>query len=519
MSFDPNDPEFSDLDAPRSSLVSYCVAQYPSFVFPKHILLIAHYLEKVERGEINRLMIFAPPRHGKSELTSKLFPAWFIGRNPSKQVAIATYGQDLSNEIGLSINQRMNSEIYHEIFPDARPINDSNSIKKTVTTKGGGFYVVGVGGALTGRGAHLRILDDPNKNREEADSEDIQRKQWTWWTSVFMTRGEQDITDEVNETSDEDKSPVVVILTRWSDKDIARRLMDKEKEDGESATKWTVLNLEAICESEDDPLGRPVVPDPEDVTTWTNEHALWPQKFSAKKLANLKRDIGDQDWNALFQQRPSSAKGDLFLRDAWRYYDELPVDCDRPIQSWDMSYKDKKHSDFVVGLTMAKRGPDVYIMDRVKGRMNFPKAQLAVATNKVRWPTTTAIYIEAKANGQPIIDTLSKEVSGITAVNPEELGSKDSRWQAASKYQQAGNIFLPRKADWVSSFVEELASVPNGKYDDDADAFAQGVLKLLGGRSLDGLLKLMEQQLAASGVDLNKVNSDPYSTIYGAGAK
>lgn len=513
--------DVSEVQICRDNLVAYCIAQYPSFVFPKHIMMIADYLERVERGEITRLMIFAPPRHGKSELISKLFPLWYIGRNPDKYVAIATYGQTLSNKIGLSLNRRINSDVYQNIFPEAKPINESNSIQMTTTEKGGGFMCVGVGGGLTGAGGHLRILDDPNKNRADANSEVKQESQWDWWTSVFATRGEQEIKRDDEATAEEDKSPIVIVLTRWSDKDIARRLLDKEKAEGGKGAKWTVLNLEAICESADDPLGRPVVPDPSNSDTWEDKHALWPQKYSAKILAGIKEEVGDSDWNALYQQRPSSASGDLFLRDLWQRYDELPKDCERPVMAWDMSYKDKKTSDFVVGLVAFKRGSKVYIHHRVKGRMNYPKTEAQVIQACTLFPNATAKWVELKANGQPIVDSLSGVIPGIIGVDPETLGSKDARWQAAARYQQAKNIYLPNNEQWVDNFIEELAAVPNGKYDDDADAFAMLVLMLLGQPSNDALLKhyeaevrLLEKQGIINLSSGTGEFDDPYTLVY-----
>lgn len=512
--------ELTEAEICRSDLIAYCIAQYPKFVYPRHIKLIAEHLERVERGEIVRLMIFAPPRHGKSELVSKLFPCWYMGRNPDKTVAVATYGQTLSNKIGLSLNQRMNSEVFQEIFPDCRPINESNSITNTVTTKGGGFMATSVGGGLTGTGGHLRILDDPNKNRQDANSETIQETQWDWWTSVFATRGEQDIKGDDEETAQEDKSPIVVILTRWSDKDIAKRLLDQQEANGGKGAQWVVLNLEAICESEDDPLGRPVVPDPTNSDTWEDKHALWPQKYSARILASICLEQGWADWNALFQQRPSSASGDLFLREGWKRYKELPDGCERPVMSWDMSYKDKKKSDFVVGLVAVKHGANVYIIDRIKGRMNYPATEKKFIEACLKYPKATAKWVELKANGQPIVDSLSSVISGIIGVDPESLGSKDTRWQAAARYQQAGNIFLPEGETWVDNFIEECAAVPNGRYDDDADAFAMLMLMLLGQPSNDALLKLYEREVKALPNYISLMAGtgnadDPYAMIYG----
>lgn len=517
--------DMSEAELCRQDFVAYCIAQYPSFAFPKHILLLATYLEKVANGEIKRLLITMPPRHGKSETTSKLFPAWYIGKNKGKKtVALATYGQDLSNEIGIALQQRMNSDVYKEIFPESIPSDTANSIKRLVTINGGGYIATAVGGALTGKGGHLRILDDPNKNREDAESDLEQKKQWDWWTSVFMTRGEVDIRDDGGTAGDDD-SPIIVILTRWTDKDIAYRLLQMQKEQEEAGIngdRWTVLNLEAICESEDDPLGRPVVADINDPTTWTDASALWPEKVSASMLAKLRWAVGPRDFNSLYQQRPSSAQGELFKKDRWQFYQEVPPECDRPVQSWDCNYKETDGSDYAVGLVArSRKKTSIYLIDRFKGRWSFPILCQKVIEAKRLYPDTTAIWIEQKANGQPTIDTLSKEVPGIIGVEPKVLGSKNARWSAAANYQNAGNIYLPLNAPWVEDFIEAMAPVPNGKFDDDADSFAQLVLMELGQPSVDALLRHMEKMLAEQGVDLGNIQlseDDPYNLVYGVKA-
>lgn len=519
--------EISEIELCRQDLIQYCIAQYPSFVFPQHILIIAEHLEKVARGEINRLMIFAPPRHGKSELVSKLFPAWYIGFHKGKNtVAVTTYGQDLSNEIGRALQARMNSETYAEIFPESVPSDNANAITRLVTVNGGGFLTVGIGGALTGKGAHLRICDDPNKNREEADSDTEQEKQWSWWTSVFMTRGEPNQIGADGTSNDED-SPIILILTRWSDKDIAKKLIEQQKEEmkaGLDTDRWTILDLDAICEEKKDfftgeiipdPLGRPIVPDPADTTTWEDKHALWPEKYSAKRLAKLRHAVGIRDWNALYQQHPSSATGDIYLRSTWQFYQVggIPPDASRPVQSWDCNYKVTESSDFVSGLVgRVRKKTSVYLMDRFRGRWKLAVLCQKLIEAKKLYPETSAIYIEEKANGQPVIETLSKEIPGIIAVEPRTLGSKDARNEAAAKYQNAGNIYLPLGEPWVDEFIEELASYPNGAHDDDADAFAQLVLMELGQPSTDALIRFIENELTKEGIDVSKIDkTDPFS--------
>lgn len=278
-----------------SRLIAYAAYQWPGYKDARHHRLIARKLEQVERGEITRLMIFMPPRHGKSMLASEFFPAWYMGRNPDHYVVAATYGQELADDFGRKVKNQIADEAFQGVFPGVHLANDSKSSKRFhiaadmggyehQVSQGGAYYAVGVGGPLTGRGAHLLLIDDPVKNREDADSEITRKRIKEWYTSTAYTRLMPG-------------GRVVVIQTRWHEDDLAGWLMESHKSEG-----WDVLNLPALDSGK----------------------ALWPEQYDEEALMRIKTAVGPRDWSALYQQSPSPDEGTFFQRAWFKTWKERP---------------------------------------------------------------------------------------------------------------------------------------------------------------------------------------------------
>lgn len=280
-------PTPSPEDYAFSRLISYAAYQWPGYRDASHHRLIARHLEMVERGEITRLMITMPPRHGKSMLASEFFPAWYLGRNPDHYVVTATYAQELADDFGRKVKNQIEDDAFKAIFPGVGLADDSKSAKRFhiegsdggiehATTQRGAFYAVGVGGPLTGRGAHLLLIDDPVKNREDADSEIIRRKTKDWYTSTAYTRLMPG-------------GRVVLIQTRWHEDDLSGWLQADHAHEG-----WVVLNLPAINDQ---------------------GVALWPEQYDVEALERIRRALPTRDWSALYQQQPTPDDGDYFKAD------------------------------------------------------------------------------------------------------------------------------------------------------------------------------------------------------------
>lgn len=249
---------------------------------------IAKQLARVESGEIKRLMLFVPPRHGKSELGSIKFPAWYLGRHPEKEVITSSYSADLAQDFGYKTRNLVNSPEYAQVFK-TRLRDDSKSKAKWLTGEGGGYTSTGVGGAITGRGADLAVIDDPFKNREEAESKTIRDKVYNWYTSTLYTRLEKG-------------GAIILILTRWHQDDLAGRLLKAMEAGGE---QWEVVKFPAIAT--------------EDEFNRKQGEALWNDKYDLEALENIKKTIGAYDWSALYQQSPVSSETQEFKQDFWQY--------------------------------------------------------------------------------------------------------------------------------------------------------------------------------------------------------
>lgn len=422
--------------------------------------LLDEKLRQVRDGEITRLIWSMPPQEGKSERVSRRFPTWILKHNPDTRVAIASYelgvarrwGRRIRNDLAehpkLELTVRSDTSAAHEWELDGHR---------------GGVYSVGIGGALTGRPVDLLIIDDPVKGRAEADSEVYREACWDWWTDVARTRLAPG-------------APVVLIMTRWHEDDLAGRLI--------KAGGWDVVNVPARADhrpeiGEHDPLGRAA-----------GEYLPSARGRAAGDWEAIETDVGARTWNALYQGRPAPSEGLALKRGWWRYF-HAPMwraqadgsmrvgDVDQVIQSWDMAFKDTKGSDYVVGQVWALRGANAYLLDQVRDRMDFPTTCRAVQAMAAKWPQAHAKLVEDKANGTAVISQLHSIVGGLIPINPTE--SKQARCAAVSPYVESGNVFLPAPelAPWVAGLVDEAASFPNGAHDDQVDGLTQALNRLL----------------------------------------
>ena len=425
-----------------------------AWIRARHLERLCNALEAVERGELDRLMVFMPPRHGKSEVCSKKFPAWYEGRNPDKEIIICSYAADLAYDFS-----RIARDTLRERGPELWEVkvsSDSSAVGRWgIEGKRGGCVAAGVGGPITGRGAHVGIIDDPFKNAEEAASQTIRDKVWEWYRSTFRTRLAPG-------------GAIVLVMTRWHEDDLAGRLIAEMQAGGE---QWVIIEMQAEAE-EGDPLERAV------------GETLWPEHGFDKAWAEAtKVAVGSYFWQALYQQRPSPPEGEMLKRGWWKYYKAIPGDLQEVIQSWDMTFKDSDGSDYVTGGVWGRKGADKYLLDQVRGRMDFPATLAAVRALTAKWPRARAKLVEDKANGPAVIAMLKREIPGLIAVEPQ--GSKVARVAAVSPDVEAGNVYLPDPsiAPWVGDFVEECAAFPNGKHDDQVDQMSQALLRFAQRRS------------------------------------
>lgn len=465
----------------RTELVAFTRYTFGQYRPAPHHYAISQALEAVERGEIKRLMIFMPPRHGKSELASKRFPAWFIGRNPQRNIIAASYNSDLAADFGREVRNIVAGQPYANLF-ESRLSEDSTAANRWHTDKGGMYVAAGVGTATTGRGAHVLLIDDPFKDRQEADSEVTRERVWRWYTSTAYTRLESDI--DPTEVLDDDwlwrdllsdiesgaaqkfEGAVVVIQTRWHEDDLAGRLLQAQQQGGD---EWHVIELSAVRESANE------------------RRALWPAKYSLAQLDKIRKAIGERDWSALYQQRPAPDEGVYFKREWFRYYDELPKHLEFYGGS-DYAVTAKGGDNTVHAVAGVDADDNLYIADLWTGQTEsnvWIEAFLDLVNQyqPMGWGEEQGQIIKSLG---PFIEQRSRE-RRIYCYREQFVSvmDKPTRCRSFQARMAMGKVYFPRNAPWLADCMNELLSFPAGRTDDRVDALGLvGRLldKMIGGR-------------------------------------
>ena len=428
-----------------------------------HLDLLDWHLMEVEkfvrtRGieGISRLMVFEPPRHGKSLTISRFFPTWFLGRNPDKRVILASYGATLSEKHSRYARNVIMTPRYRSIFRGVELSKDS-AAKDAWDLAGydGGLEAVGVRGGITGKGGDLVIVDDPVKSRDEAESPTVRDATWDWYTDDLYTRQEP-------------HTAYVIVMTRWQEDDLAGRELKLRRD------KWTVLNLPALAE-ENDPLGRAV------------GAALWPERFPLATLEDIRSTLGEYAWSALYQQRPVPAEGGLFKRAGFTLIDFIP-DCSQVVRYWDLAMSEKTSADYTVGVKLG--------MEAQTGRI----VVLDVVRRQVEWPDVAEIMAQAALEDGPEV-LIGYERKGFMTRAGQDLATNPrlhmySIWGEDKDVDKVTHAlpFISRvgehvvdvvQAHWNGEYLDELCSFPRGAHDDQVDA-SSGAYKMLSGGLFSG---------------------------------
>lgn len=392
-----------------------------------------------------RLIISVPPRHGKSWLISRYTPAWFLTLYPEKNVILSSYEAGFAASWG---RQARNFIQANEADLKIQLSQDSQAADRWNTREGGGMITAGVGGAITGRGGDLLIIDDPVKNWEEASSETYAQRTIDWWGSTFYTRAEPN-------------ASIIVLATRWSERDLSGYLLSDENE---TKDDWTEIKLPAIAEAKD-PLGRKI------------GEALCPERYGKEDLDKIRKAIGSRAWNALYQQRPSAQEGNIIKREWIHFFTEYPKDLEEIIISVDATFTGKSTSDFVALEVWGRNKAQKFWLDLTYDRFGITDTIKALTALSRKWPKAALKLIENKANGPAIEDLLKKELSGIVLWEPK--GDKVARLNAVAPQFEAGNVFFPHPTlcPWITPAVEELVTFPNAEHDDRTDALTQALIR------------------------------------------
>lgn len=458
------------LDFARQNLLDFTEVTYSKYNASWHHRAICKELHEFIFGKCDRLILDVGPRMGKSELCSRRLPAFLHGLFPDKEIISTSYSATLASEMNRDVQRIIDSPDYKLIFPKTKIYSKGiimpagyketprrNNERYDVIGHKGKYLCAGVGGGIVGQGMHYGIVDDPIKNHKEAFSVTYRNNVWSWFWNDFMSR-------------QEDGCKVVIIMQRWHEDDLVGRLLELAKNDPD-ADQWKVIKYPTILE-------RKTKGDPRKVG-----EVLWHAKFPLKKVIAMKKGLGTAMFNALHQQNPTPPEGTIIKRKWFKYWKELPPRFDEVVQSWDFA-EGSEGGDWTVGMILAKHGPNIYILDMIRGKWDTPESMDQIKCFTEKWDEAYIKMLEKKSTGVAVIQMLQNEIPGIIEVCPTD--PKPLRLMSCSPAFEAGNVFFPspRSCPWVYDAIEELcAMAPTGttaKNDDIVDVVTQAILRWIG---------------------------------------
>ena len=428
----------------RSSYLTFVKKVWPDFIAGSHHKIFAKKLEDVSRGKIKRLIVNMPPRHTKSEFASHLFPAWMMGKNPKLKIIQTTHTAELSYNFGRKVRNLFEQDEFKEVFPDVTLSQDSKAAGRFTTNKGGEYFAAGVGGAITGRGADLLIIDDPHSEQDALSTTALDNA-YEWYTSGPRQRLQPG-------------GSIVIVMTRWSTKDLTGKLMNNQT--NENADQWDVVEFPAIL----------------------NEEPLWPEFWKLSELEGVKASLSEQKWQAQWQQKPTSEEGSIIKREWWQMWgnEKIPP-LMHIIQSYDTAFSKRETADYSAITTWGvfkpvEHGPPhIILLHARKGRWDFPELK-EIALEEYKYWEPETILIEAKASGMPLTQELRQVGIPVVTYTPSKGNDKHVRVNSVAPLFEAGQVWAPDER-WAEEVIEECAAFPYGDHDDLVDSTTQALLR------------------------------------------
>ena len=449
-----------DKEAAREGFMPFIKKVWPAFIEGRHHKIMAEAFERVANGDLKRLIINMPPRHTKSEFASYLLPAWFLGQYPDKKIIQTAHTAELSVGFGRKVRNLVDSDDYKEIFPELGLRADSKAAGRWSTSKGGEYFAIGVGGAVTGKGADLLIIDDPHSEQEGQSADaGVFDKVYEWYTSGPRQRLQPG-------------GAIIIVMTRWHKRDLTGKIV-KTSVQREGMDEWEVIEFPAIM-----PSG----------------NALWPEFWSLTELEALRSELPAPKWQAQYQQDPSSEESALVKREWWKKWEEeRPPQCEFIIQSWDTAFLKTQRADYSACTTWGVfyqpddtgvTQPNIILLDAYKERLEFPELKKCAFEFYNEFEPDACI-VEAKAAGTPLIFELRAMGIPVSEYTPSRGNDKISRVNAVSDLFASGIVWCP-ETRFAEEVIEEFASFPAGEHDDLVDSSTQALLRFRQG----GFLRL-----------------------------
>jgi predicted phage terminase large subunit-like protein len=431
---------------------------WPTFISGRHHKRMAEAFERVANGTCKRLIINMPPRHTKSEFASYLLPAWFLGRFPNKKVIQASHTAELAVGFGRKVRNLVDSEIYHEIFPELNLQSDSKAAGRWNTSKGGDYFAIGVGGAVTGKGADVLIIDDPHSEQEAAmaaSNPEVYDKVYEWYTSGPRQRLQPG-------------GAIVIVMTRWAMRDLTGQVLKAAAARG--GEEWEVIEFPAIL-----PSG----------------NSLWPEFWSKDELEVLREELPNSKWQAQYQQNPVGNESAIVKRDWWRWWEEeRPPACEYILQTWDTAFEKNNRADYSAGTTWGiftdeqDMSKNIILLNTYKKRVEWVELKRDVLEEYNEYEPD-GLLIEKKATGAPLIYELRAMGIPVQEYTPSKGQDKIARLNSVSDIIASGRVWVPRTR-WAEELVDEIAEFPSGEHDDLVDATTLALMRFRQG----GFLRL-----------------------------
>ena len=436
----------------QDRFMKFVEAMWPTFIAGRHHSRMASAFERVARGECKRLIINMPPRHTKSEFASYLLPAWFLGKYPHKKVIQTSHTAELAVGFGRKVRNLVDKQTYTEVFPGLGLQSDSKAAGRWNTSKGGDYFAIGVGGAVTGKGADLLIIDDPHSEQEAAlaeNSPEIYDKTYEWYTSGPRQRLQPG-------------GAIVIVMTRWSQRDLTAQVLKSSAQRG--GEEWEVIEFPALM-----PSGNP----------------LWPEFWPPEELAALKEELPNSKWMAQYQQNPTSEESAIVKREWWNIWEEdEPPQCNFVLMSWDTAFEKTQRADYSALTTWGVfYQPDdsgveqanIILLNAYRERMEFPRLKQVAIEEYKEWEPDS-IIIEKKASGAPLIYEMRAMGVPVQEFTPTKGNDKIARLNAVSDLFASGMVWAPN-THWAEEVMDEVASFPAGEHDDYVDSTSMALMR------------------------------------------
>lgn len=477
--------EMAAREVSRRFLLPYVKRFFPTYsagwVHQDICRRLEKFVEAVERQESPRLILTMPPRHGKSTLVSDMFPSWVLGKHPTWEIISTSYAVSLPIKFSRAIRDRLRNPLYNALFPQAELRPDAAGVEEWRLTQGGGYRAAGVGGGITGMGAHILIVDDPLKDDAEAQSDTIRENVKSWFNTAAYNR----------------LAPgggVLIVQTRWHDDDLAGSCITQMREQieqglpEEEIDMWEIINYPAIAMSDeylmpDGSIQRDLVAEELSGARLLRRagEALHPERYDLPKLLRIKNRYAPHEWNALYQQDPVPDDGAFFSKDMMRFYHYLPGTRDEYtyITAWDVAIGEKKRNDWTVGVTWAiNEVGDCFVVDMIRGRLNTMQIVYAVVDqiDKYQVDVFGMEHGQIKITLWPLIVEEMRRRNVTCSINDDlkPITDKENRATTLRGMMQLGRVYFPHisVAPWVDRMVGEMLRFPSGVHDDIVDAMA-----------------------------------------------